>query len=230
MPAVTPDQGLTLPVDLDAADAPVAFTNFVAGVEQRLLRLYPDAATRTANRAVVAENEVSALADVDRVDIYNGVRDVSLYTRSVYARVRVSVTQALTPSSTALQNVTALVVPLPATAGMVFRWRSVVYYDASGTADIKFAYTIPAGATMRWSIHGLNTAATGSTYATTTASGTAVAVGATGVGTTHPAFLEGEITMGGTAGNLQLQAAQNTGDATNINIFDRSYMEVWQTA
>ena len=82
---------------------------------------------------------------------------------------------------------------------------------------------------MRWSIHALNTAATGSVYATATASGTSVTIGANGVGTVLPAYLEGDITMGGTAGNLQLQAAQNVADATAVNVFERSVMEVWQT-
>lgn len=42
------------------------------------------------------------------------------------------------------------------------------------------------------------------------------------------AQMEGEITMGGTAGNLQMQAAQNTSDATNVNVFERSYLEIWR--
>lgn len=229
MPTITPDQGLSLPAGPDAASNMVAFANFAAGVEQRLVRLYANDAARTANRATVAENEVSALGTENRLDVYDGVRDVSLYTRSVYSRIRLALAQGLTPSSTVLQNVTSMTVPLPATAGTIFRWRSVIYYDASAAADFKFAYTAPAGTTMRWSIHALNTAATGSVYATATASGTSVTIGANGVGTVLPAYLEGDITMGGTAGNLQLQAAQNVADATAVNVFERSVMEVWQT-
>lgn len=228
MPSVTTDQGLTLPILADAADEPVSFTNFVAGVEQRLVRLYANEAARTANRAVVAEGEISSLTAEDRTEIYNGTTDVSLYTRALFARPRVAANQALTSSSTVLQNVTNQVASLPGTAGAIFHWRNIVFYDASATADIKFAYTIPAAATMRWAINALGTGGTNPTYVTTTASGTAVAAGALGVGTVLQAYLEGEIIMGATPGNLQLQAAQNTSDATNINIFLGSYLEIWR--
>lgn len=226
MPTVTPDQGLSLPVGADVADNPAAFTNFVAGTEVRLVRLYTNEADRTARMLVVAENELSGLAAEDRIDVYNGAAHVSLYRRTMFSQIRLTADQALTPSSTVLQNVTNMVVALP-TAG-TFRWRSTMFYDASTTADFKFAYTIPAAATMRWGISALGTAGTTPSYTTATASAAALSIGALGVGTVTMARMEGDITMGGTAGNLQMQAAQNTSDATNVNIFSRSYLEIWR--
>lgn len=230
MPTTTADQGIALPIDPDAADNPVAFANFVADVETRLVRRYTTEANRTALMAVLVENALSTLSTEDRIEIYNGAAHVSLYTRSVYARTRTTVAQALTPSSAVLQNVTNMVAALPGIAGAIFQWRSMVFYDASSTADIKFAHTIPAGATQRWGLNALSTSGTQPLNATAATSGTAIAAGATGVGTILVAWIEGEITMGATAGNLQLQAAQNSAEATNINIQDRSRMEVWRVS
>jgi hypothetical protein len=231
MPAVTPDQGLSLPIGADVADNPAAFTNFVAGVEPRMVREYTNEADRTARILVLAENDISTLATENRVDIYNGAAHISLHTRSVFLTTRVAVAQVLTASSIVLQNVTNMAAALPGTVGAIFQWRSYVYYDASTAADIKFAYTIPAGASMRWGIMGLGTGGTNpSPYATTNTSGTALAVGALGLGTVHWATIVGEVTMGATAGNLQLQAAQAAADASVTQIIERSFMEVWRTA
>lgn len=228
MPTVTPDQGLSLPVDADAADNPVAFSNFVAGVEPRVIREYTNEADRTARMLVLAENDVSTLATENRADIYNGTAHVSLYTRSVFLTTRVAADQILTASNTTLQNVTSMVVTLPATAGAIFRWRSVIFYDASTTADIKFAYTIPAAATMRWGLNALSAGGTNPGYATATASAAALAAGGLGVATVNYAIIDGELTMGATGGNLQLQAAQNTSDPSVTTIFTRSYMDIWR--
>lgn len=228
MPTVTPDQGLSLPIDADAADNPVAFNNFVAGVEPRLVRLYADLADRTARQLVVAENELSGLAAENRVEVYDGTNNISLRTRSCFLTTRVAVSQVLTASSTVLQNVTNMVAALP-TAG-IFQFRGRIFYEASTTADIKFAWTIPAGATMRWGINALGPGGTNPIYTTITGSGTAISVGALGVGTVLYALFDAEVTMGGTAGNLQLQAAQNTSDASVTTVFDRTFMEVWRTA
>ena len=161
MPTVTPDQGLSLCIDADVADNPVAFNNFVAGVEPRLVRLYTDLADRTARQLVVAENELSGLGTENRVEVYNGAANISLRTRAQFLTTRVASDQILTASSTALQNVTSMVATLPGTVGAIFRWSSSIFYDATTTADIKFAYTIPAGATMRWGANALGPGDTG---------------------------------------------------------------------
>jgi len=227
MPTVTPDQGLSLPVGPDVADNPVAFTNFVAGVEPRVVREYTDEADRTARMLVLAENDISTLATENRAEIYNGAAHISLHTRSVYLSTRVAVNQTLNPSDTTLQNVTNMVVALPGVVGAIFQWRSTIFYDSTAAGDIKFAYTIPAGATMRWGLHALNTGGTNPTFATTSTSGTALAASAAGI---VMATVFGEITMAATAGNLQLQAAQNTADPGATLIAARTSMEIWRTA
>jgi|SRR5688572_19715166 len=230
MPAVTPDQGLSLPIGADAADNPVAFTNFVAGVEPRVVREYTDEADRTARMLVLAENDISTLATENRAEIYNGTAHISLRTRGQHTTTRIAADQILTASSTVLQNVTGMVATLPATAGAIFRWSAVLFYDATTAADIKFAYTIPAGATMRWGMTALGPGGTNPIYTSITGSGTAISIGALGIGTVLMALAEGEVTMGGTGGNLQLQAAQNTADPSVTTVFARGFMEVWRTA
>ena len=235
MPTVTPDQGLSLPIGADVADNPVAFTNFVAGVEQRLVRLYTNEADRTARQLVAAENELSGLAAENRVEVHNGTTNISLYTRSLYAQLRKSADQVLTPSNTTLQNITDLSVAVPGVVGANFMFRGKIFYEASATADIKFAFTFPVtgGASMRWGAIGPATSGGASgdgTFETRTGSGSAIAYGGGGVGTFLMAIIEGEITMGTNAGTLQFQAAQNTSDASTTTLAIRSSLQVWRTA
>lgn len=230
MPTVTADQGLSLPVDPDTADNPVAFANFVAGVEPRLVRLYTNEADRAARQLVVAENELSGLATENRIEVYNGATNVSLHTRAVHTSTRIAVDQVLTSNSIVLQNVTNMSAALPGTVGAVFSWQGHVFYDATTVADIKFAFTIPAGATMRWGMNGLGPGGTNPVYTSIIGSGTAISLGALGIGTVLFAHFVGEVTMGATAGNLQLQAAQNTAEVSVTTVFARSGMEAWRTA
>jgi len=133
-------------------------------------------------------------------------------------------------NSTALQNDDVLLVSLP-TAGL-FMFEVDLIYSSSTTADFKAAMTIPAGATFTLMGMGLVVGAAGSAgdmqIAGTTVSGTSTAFGGLGVGTFVPLRLWGEITMGGTAGNLQLQWAQQTLDATNTVVHAGSRMQTWR--
>lgn len=229
MPVNTTDQQITLPIGADAADNPVAFVNQTLDIESRLALRYTDEVDRTTRHPSSIEGEVSHLADVDRYDIYDGANWISLFTRSFHTFARKSASQALTLSNTSLQNVTGLVSSLPATG--VFGFTGTVFYDTSATADLKLAFTIPAGATMEWGLMGAATAGGGSgdgTFLTATASAAAIPVGGAGVGTGLWAQIEGEVNTTGTAGNLQLQAAQNTSDATQSTIHARSRLRVWR--
>lgn len=234
MPGATTDQALSLPIGADAANNPTAFGNFVAGVEPRLVRLYTDTADRTAKMLVVAENELSGLGTENRIEVYDGTNHVSLFPRTHLAYSRVTADQLLTISNTVLQNVTNMVVTLPPN-GSIMAWRAVIIYDSSTTADLKVAFTIPAGTTMKWGFVGaLATGAAGSSgdglWGVTTGSGSALAIGGAGVGSPLIAVLEGELTVGATPGNLQMQAAQNTSDATQTTIQIRSRIQAWRSS
>ena len=230
MPTDTSDQQITMPVDADTADNPVGFVNMVADVEPRLVRLYTNEADRTARMLTLAENQVSGLAAEKRLDVYDGSNHISLYARSLFALGRSSVDQNLTLSSTGLQNVTNVLAAMP-TAG-TFGFRAFVWYSSSTTADIKLAFSVPAAATIRWTGVGMVTGTSTSgdvNFTTPTASDATAAYGANGVGSIIGMQLEGTYVAGGTAGNLQLRAAQNAVDATQSVIHAHTRLEVWRS-
>lgn len=235
MPVNTANQGIPEQQGADPANLPGAQVSWDGIMENRLAQRYASIADRTARNPAPNENEISLLADVDRAEIFNTADWVSLIQRAWYAtpRIAVGADQTLTPSSTALQNVTAILAALPV-AG-TFGWRTAIYADATTVSDIQFAYTIPAGATMLWGGYGgATTVAAGVGDGVwgpcRTVSDSAMTFGTSGTGTGNTQLFvhEGEITMGGTAGNLQLRSAQANVDATAIVIRARTKMWVWR--
>lgn len=231
MPTDTTDQQITTPTGTDAADNPVAFVNNVADIEPRLVRRYTNEADRSARMASLTENAISSLAAEDRVDIYDGTTHVSLYSRALFAQPRVTTLQNLTLSSTALQSVTALVAAVPA-AG-TFAFRGIIYYSSSSTADIKFAFLLPAAGTIVWNGPGVVPGGTGTgdtTGSTSVASDSSLSYAGNGLGVIMACQIEGTYVAGGTAGNLQFRAAQNTSEATQSIIHAQSRLEIWRIA
>lgn len=231
MPANTPDQQITLPIGADPADNPVAFIDAVADLEVRLVREYTSVADRTARMVSLAENDISTLAAEDRVEVYDGTNQISLFTRALYASPRVLANQTLTQNTTVLQNVTSVSAPVP-TAG-TFAFRGMVYYSSSTAADIKFAWLLPAGATVLWNGLGMVTGSTGTgdaTFTTVAASDATVACGGGGVGVILSVQIEGTYVAGGTAGTLQFRAAQNTADLSNTVVHAHTRFDIWRLA
>lgn len=232
MPVNTSDQQITMPIGADTADNPTAFVNEVADVESRLVRIYTNEADRTARMLSLAENNISGLAAENRIEVYTGTTQISLYSRALWADLFRTADAAPINNNAVLQSDAVLVTALP-TAGR-FHWNAILYFDAAAAADIKVAFTIPAGATMRWGGHGASTAVAGNVgtgqFLCTTVSGTAIPYGASGVGTANTSMIiiNGTVVMGGTAGNLQLQYAQNTADPTDLVVRAHSRMSVWR--
>ena len=213
MTTTTSNQQIVIQQLVDAANLPSAQVAEVGSFENKLAQRYTNEADRTARNPAPNENEISQLAAEDRVEIFNGSIWYSLYNRIFYGSYRVT-SFSTAVSSTTLANVTGASVTLP-TAG-TFAWKSTVFASGVTASDVKFAYTWPAGASAIWGIHGLDTAGTGFVGSAGTSSAGSIAVGL--LGTTSPTMytIEGEITMGGTGGALQLQAAQNTSDPTAV--------------
>lgn len=234
MPTDTTDQQITIPVDADSADNPVAFVNNVADVEQRLVRRYTNLADRTARMLVLNENDVSTLAAEDRVEVYDGANHISLAQRALFAAPFRTADSAAIVSNTVLASDSVLTVAVP-TAGR-FQFDLTLYYDSSGTADLKVAFVWPAGATGRWGMHGpATTVATGvgdGVFNTVASSGTAIVIGGSGNGASNitMAIARGSLLMGGTSGTFAVQFAQNVSDATNTIIRADSRLQVWRVA
>lgn len=232
MSTTTTDQGITRPVDADSADNPVAFINELSGVEPRLVRTYTNEADRTAKMISLSENNISGLASEDRVEVYNGSAHISLFSRGIFANKYRTADAAAINNSTALVNDAVLFAALP-TAGR-FQFDLTLFYDSSSTADFKLAFTIPAGATMQWGGIGpsvsVSTGVGTAQFLATTVSGTSVPYGGNGTGSANSVTLiaRGGVVMGGTAGNLQVQYAQQTLDATNTIVRAHSRLQVWR--
>ncbi|MDP4219115.1 MAG: hypothetical protein Q8916_02450 [Bacteroidota bacterium] len=130
----------------------------------------------------------------------------------------------LTASNTTLQSDADLFIPMVANA--TYEFSGVIAYDGSTTSsDLKIAFTIPAGASIRWSFDQAGTAITPSSI---TSSGTAAStfhVDATTSTNDQSIFVSGIVVVGGTAGNLQLQEAQATSQAATTTILTNSHLK-----
>jgi hypothetical protein len=228
MPIIDPDQGVPTPAPADLANNPAAFTNFYTPVLSRLNLRYTDEANRTALHPANINGEESYLTASGRKEVNTGAGWLSGFGASMFASIRKSATETVN-NSTALQNDDDFVVALP-TSG-TFGWSMAVWYSSSTVADIQFAFTWPAGAGAMWSPHAIATTGISDVqFGAQSTSGLPLPVGGNGATSPVLALLEGEITMGGTAGNLQFQWAQNTLEASNTQVRARSRMMVWRIA
>lgn len=135
-------------------------------------------------------------------------------------------TQAVN-NSTALVNDDALFVALAANEVVYFI--ANVFHTGNSTADIKFAFTVPAGATLVWSPTGgvgLGTAGTATTYTPVTASDTTLSFGAST--DINIETLTGFVRNSTTAGNLQLRWAQDVATVINTIVKIDSFMVVFR--
>lgn len=108
-----------------------------------------------------------------------------------------------------LQDDDALFVPVLASA--TYEMRCHVFYNSGATPDIKFGWTGPSGADLRWmSIDAFNT-----TWLKKPIGGT-VSIGTTGVD--EGALFVGTLITSTTAGILQLQWAQNGANASDTKV------------
>lgn len=127
-------------------------------------------------------------------------------------------------SSTTLSDVTGLLIPI--TASVTERWFFEAYLmvaAANANVDAKWGFTVPTSTTMQWgALANLNNVAgfaPGNSAATPTALASEAGTVAVGTGNlTFGVSLAGFILGGGTAGNAQLQFAQNTSDASNLTV------------
>ena len=71
MPDITADQALVLPNATDNANGPLAFQNYNAGVEDRLVKRYSSDADRTFRNPTPADGEFSYLLDTQQFYRYD---------------------------------------------------------------------------------------------------------------------------------------------------------------
>lgn len=128
--------------------------------------------------------------------------------------------QAANSSSTTLQNDNTLFFPVTANTTYIFdAWIPVNASNAG--ADFKYAITVPTGTTFNV------TAVANATTCGITVSGTACAYTAANL-TTMMLRMSGVATVGGTAGNVQFQFAQNTSTVANFPVIKRGAILNWK--
>jgi hypothetical protein len=124
-------------------------------------------------------------------------------------------------TGTTLQNDDALV--LPGIASAVYLCKLAAIVNGAATPNFKCAFSLPSGATMPgWKFcFGLTGAiARGICLPAATVNGLDT------TGADQPLELTGILYMGGTAGNIQWQWAQNVSDAGNVTVKANSYFEM----
>lgn len=135
----------------------------------------------------------------------------------------VTADQNLTSNSTTLQDVTELVVAVEASA--TYEFEMIFAYKAGTTADIKAGWTYPTGSTFDFFCIGLDTAlAMTEQMQISAASGDSRPWGGAGTGSPRFVSARGRLAVGSTAGNLQVQAAQNTAAVETEVVLAGSYL------
>jgi len=149
----------------------------------------------------------------------------------MYASTYVKTSAETVNDSTVLQNDDDLVAAVAASTKYIFK--AVLYFTGNVAADIKFAFTTPASITfMRWSGGMVEYNVDGTNLqhcAVITASGTAGNTAAQGA-TETCYVIHGILSNGINAGNLQLQWAQQTANASDTDMLPGSHLIVWEMA
>jgi len=128
-------------------------------------------------------------------------------------------------SSVTLQNDDDLVAAVVASATYLVEWDLRI--DGATAGDFKYAWTGPAGATMRWVSLGHAVGDTTNVAQTTTdvaAIGTTVSHGTLGTGVSSHVHGSGILIVSTTAGSLQLQWAQDTSSGTATKALINSWL------
>lgn len=162
----------------------------------------------------------------------SGVRAGHIATVADFDAIGVTVLKTSTESvtsSTTLQNDDQLFLPVVTNAK--YKFEAYLIYDGSAAADIKVAFTIPAGASITWNALGPQSGvgSTSLNAITATASGTALGLACNGAQVLG-AGPKGYLATAGTAGNLQMQFAQVISNATASRIFLGSWLTLTRIA
>lgn len=220
-PTDLPDQNWTVPAFPDDADAPFGFTDFAADQLKNVILRYANTATRDSFNGSRTAGDISFVTGNTWYDRWTG----SKWLPVTPIRATKGASQSVN-NSTALVNVTDLVVPLPVanTRYLIDAW---IYYSSGTTADIKFTFTGPAGMNCWFSGPGLATSAAASSgdvemgivFAPAT-----IAFGGTGADVS--CRITGTVETLAATGNLQLQFAQNALQVVNTTVAFPSWLTV----
>lgn len=129
-------------------------------------------------------------------------------------------------TSNTLANEPVLFLNLGANTTWVFELKVRYKGNTTGSGDLKLAWSVPSGCTISGSCEIVSNPL-GVSLQDMNESSTIVSY-SNGTSNPLPARLWGTVFMSGTQGNLQLQAAENTTNATGTTILKGSSFLAWQ--
>lgn len=145
-----------------------------------------------------------------------------------FPRVAFAGDDSSTISSTAFVDVDGLLVPLEADS--VYAIDGWISYDSNAASDLKVQLLVPSGATGSWGLFALSTTSSGS-VGTVQANRASVGAGnaLTGGGSNSfsaemNALFRGYVETAATAGDLQVQFAQNSSQASLTTVGAASWI------
>lgn len=171
---------------------------------------------------VVGEVVTAALMNTEIRDQFNSL--MALQPTTIVKAADEAVT-----SSTTLQNDNHLAFTLAASATYVFD--GAIYYDGVFNAgNLKAGWTLPAAATILWSLNAPATGGAAALDSSGVTSGT-IAVGTYGTGGAKTtASIKGTVITTTNGGTLQFQWAQNASNATATTIYAKSWINLRRVA
>ena len=124
-------------------------------------------------------------------------------------------------NSTTLQNDDHLVIAVG--ANEVWYFEALLLYNSGTTPDIKFAFTVPSGASLSWSLvnKGDTSGGDAALQLSQTSGAALIVLGTAGI---HVCLVKGIVRMSSTAGNLQLQWAQQVANASDTKVLTDSWL------
>jgi len=129
-----------------------------------------------------------------------------------------------------LANLAPTRLKLPVETSKTYLLEATVFVDTGSTPDFRVGLTFPAGCTGKWwGAPARNTADTASNF-TAVSIATALTHGGVASGTEIGAKFEGIVHVSTTAGELELQASQNTATATNTVVKAQTWMRLVEVA
>lgn len=165
-------------------------------------------------------------ADNDALSTTNlngGVRDPiqDLVNRTLFAYKTADESVNSGSTGTTFQNDNHLLLPVVASA--VYDLFLMCDFNSPAAADFKLQWTYPAGLTMRYGLHCI---AVGGTNEFTFQSDQSTVQILEGPAGRRTFFARGLVLVGGTAGTLQLQWAQNTANASDTTVYQNSFLRL----
>lgn len=154
-----------------------------------------------------------------------GSRVTATFLNEIQPQVVIKPSDQDLASSTTLQSDNALLAAV--LASVTYTFECFLNYEGGteGSSDIKWNWLVPASAKLRYQASNVSTSGNVGGGPVNTDS-TVVVAGTNGAGVLMGVTMRGTLVMSATAGNIQLQWAQNTSDSTDTIVHAGSSLKL----